>query len=105
MGGVVAEGRDTGSVVFPRADYKFLLDADADVRAKRRQQELSRMYGSEPPRAQVTEQLEFRDGLDRTRQVGPLIKPAGAVAIDTGDRTAEQVVEAMLVFIRQQRAA
>lgn len=97
--GVVVEGRDTGSVVFPDASYKFFLDAPQTIRAKRRQQELSRLYGSEPPLAQVTEQLEFRDGLDRTRRVGPLVKPSGAVTIDTGDRTTEQVVEAMLRHI------
>jgi len=98
--GVVVEGRDTGSVVFPKADHKFFLNADSDVRAKRRQRELKRLYGSRPPLKQVREQIHFRDGLDRTRRVGPLVKPAGAVAIDTTHRTAPQVVRAMLTHIR-----
>jgi cytidylate kinase len=93
--GVVAEGRDTGSVVFPKASCKFFLDADPKIRARRRQFELLQLYGSNPPLAQVREQLHFRDGLDRTRRVGPLMKPKGATAIDTSHLTADQVVRAM----------
>lgn len=96
--GVVVEGRDTGSVVFPRATYKFFLDADADVRAHRRQRELQKRYG----RASLTtvrENLEVRDELDRSRRVGPLVKPRGAVAIDTSHLTAHEVVKKMLRHI------
>ena len=96
MAGVVAEGRDTGSVVFPRAAYKFFLDADPAVRARRRQGELSRLYTSSPPLVQVQEQLRFRDRLDRNRRVGPLVKPRGAIELDTTRLTAEQVVRAMM---------
>ena len=98
-GGVVVEGRDTGSVVFPHAAYKFFLTADPTTRARRRQRELERLYGSRPPLTQIQEQLHFRDGLDRHRRVGPLIKPKGAVAIDTTRRTALQVVRIMLRHI------
>ena len=94
--GVVVEGRDTGSVVFPRATYKFFLDADPAVRAHRRQRELGRLYGSRPPLAQIREQLHFRDALDLNRRVGPLIKPDGAIALDTSRLTAPQVVRALL---------
>ena len=103
--GIVVEGRDTGSVVFPNADWKFFLDADADVRARRRQEELKRMYGSRPPLKQIREQIHFRDGLDRTRRVGPLVKPAGAVAINTTRLTAPQVVRVMLKHIRLHAAS
>ena len=99
--GIVVEGRDTGSVVFPKADYKFFLDADPDIRARRRQRELKRLYGSRPPLKQIREQIHFRDGLDRTRRVGPLVKPRGAIAIDTTHRTAPQVVRVMLGHIRK----
>ena len=99
--GVVVEWRDTGSVVFPGAPYKFFLDADPDVRARRRQQELERLYGSRPPLAQVREQLHFRDGLDRHRRVGPLVKPAGAIAINTTHRSAAQVVRLILAHIHR----
>ena len=98
--GVVVEGRDTGSVVFPRADVKFFLDADAAVRARRRQEELTRLYGSRTPLAQVRGQLNFRDGLDRNRRVGPLVKPSGAIAIDTTHRSAPEVVHLMLGHLR-----
>jgi cytidylate kinase len=97
--GVVVEGRDTGSVVFPGATHKFFLDASPLVRAKRRQRELSRLYGARPPLVQVKDQLHFRDGLDRTRRVGPLMKPNGAVALDTTHLTALQVVREMLRHI------
>ena len=94
--GVVVEGRDTGSVVFPHAPYKFFLDANPLVRARRRQRELAKRYGTRLPLAQVKEQLQFRDGLDRSRRVGPLVTPAGATTIDTTRRCASQVVRLML---------
>ena len=97
--GVVVEGRDTGSVVFPQAPFKFFLIAAAGVRAKRRQQELAKLYGTQPPLKEVREQLQFRDELDRSRRVGPLVRPPGAVTIDTTRRTARQVVRAMLAHI------
>jgi cytidylate kinase len=97
--GVVVEGRDTGSVVFPTASHKFFLDADPEVRARRRQRELERLYGSRSPLKQVREQLHFRDGLDRTRRVGPLVKPSGAITIDTTRLSAAQVVRAMLARV------
>lgn len=103
--GVVVEGRDTGSVVFPNAAYKFFLDANPSVRARRRQRELGRLYGAKPPLAQVEEQMHFRDGLDRTRRIGPLIKPPGAMSVDTSRLTAAQVVRAILSRIASVRRA
>ena len=94
--GVVVEGRDTGSVVFPHAIHKFFLKADAAVRARRRQDEMAQLYGRRPPLTQVREQLHFRDSLDQTRRVGPLVKPAGATVIDTSHRSVAQVVQLML---------
>ncbi len=99
--GVVVEGRDTGSVVFPHAAHKFFLTANPAIRARRRQRELERLYGSRPPLAQIQEQLHFRDGLDRHRRVGPLVKPKGAVAIDTTHRTALQVVRLILTHMKK----
>ena len=101
--GVVVEGRDTGSVVFPRAPYKFFLDANPSVRARRRQRELKRLYGTRSPIVQIREQLHFRDGLDRTRRVGPLVTPRGAIVFDTSRLTAPQVVSAMLKHIAHPR--
>lgn len=100
---VVVEGRDTGSVVFPHAPVKFFLTASATVRSRRRQLELGHLYGSRPPLTQVKEQLHFRDQLDRTRRVGPLIKPVGAIELDTSHLTARQVVSVMLRQIARVR--
>lgn len=98
--GFVVEGRDTGSVVFPEASFKFFLDATPSVRAKRRQQELARKYGSKTPLKEIKEQLEYRDALDRTRKVGALVKPKGAVVIDTSHRTSGQTVRMMVNRVR-----
>src|SRR3989338_3290445 len=98
--GVVVEGRDTGSVVFPHATYKFYLDAEPAVRAKRRQQELAKFYGSQTPLAMIREQIDLRDGLDRSRAVGPLVTPVGALVIDTTRQTVQAVVRRMLQHIR-----
>lgn len=101
--GVVVEGRDTGSVVFPRAPLKFFLDADPAARARRRQEELTRLYGSRTPLAHIRGQLAFRDGLDRRRRVGPLVKPRGAIAIDTTHRSTQEVVHLMLQHLENHR--
>jgi len=93
---VVVEGRDTGSVVFPQATHKFFLDADPAIRAQRRQRDLTKRYGTQPPLAEVQEQLDFRDGLDRHRRVGPLVRPPGAILIDTSHLTVDEVVKAMV---------
>lgn len=101
--GVVVEGRDTGSVVFPDAAVKFYLSADLAVRAERRQRELLKFYGEPTPLAQIREEMHFRDLLDQSRPVGRLIKPTRALAIDTTHLTAQQVVQRMLSHIRAGR--
>lgn len=97
---IVAEGRDTGSVVFPRATHKFFLDADMRVRARRRHAELEDLHAGSPTVTQIERQLASRDRLDRTRSVGPLVQPPGAVRIDTTALSAEHVVERLLLVIR-----
>jgi len=93
-GGVVLEGRDTGTVVFPDAEVKFFLDAAAAVRARRRQLEIS------PPDAQSFEEVLRdvlrRDVQDSTRERSPLRVPDGAVYIDTTTMTVDEVVGEML---------
>ena len=101
--GVVAEGRDTGSVVFPRAHYKFFLDAEPRVRARRRQRELFQLSGQRPSLQRIQRQLHFRDGVDRTRSIGALVKPRGAVAVNTSHLTARQVLHAILHYIPESR--
>jgi cytidylate kinase len=81
--GLVMEGRDIGSVIFPRADFRFFLHADPTERARRREKE-----GQQDS---ITE----RDRLDSSRKAAPLTCPAGAVSIDTTHLTLAQVVEMM----------
>ena len=99
--GLVVEGRDTGSVVFPKAPHKFFLTADLGIRAERRRRELLKLYGEPTPLGQIRHEMRFRDLLDQTRPVGRLVQPKGAVAIDTTHLTARQVVERMLRRIRR----
>jgi CMP/dCMP kinase len=94
-GGVVLEGRDTGSVVCPDAEVKFYLDADLETRARRRQADL-RAQGLEMDLAAVRQELAVRDRQDMERPLAPLRKPEGAVVVDTGGRDLEEVVSAML---------
>ena len=97
---VVAEGRDTGSVVFPRATHKFFLDADMRIRARRRHAELVSLRAGSPTVGKIQRQLASRDHLDRSRRVGPLMQPPGSTRIDTTSLTASQVVARILSSIR-----
>lgn len=83
-GGVVAEGRDTGTVVFPRADYKFFVDASREVRTGRRYKEFLEK-GVEITRAEVKNDLIERDRADKSRSVGGLKVAEDGIVIDTGD--------------------
>jgi len=83
-GGVVAEGRDTGTVVFPGADYKFFVDAPLEVRTGRRHREFSEK-GVEISRSEVRDDLIERDRADRSRKVGGLKVAEDGIVIDTGD--------------------
>ncbi|HBH96401.1 MAG TPA: cytidylate kinase [Candidatus Omnitrophica bacterium] len=97
--GVVAEGRDTGSVVFPHARYKFFLTASTSIRATRRQEELRGVEGRAPSVARIARKLRQRDRLDRTRRTGPLIKPAGCIVLDTSHLGIEDVVERLRRYL------
>lgn len=96
---LVVEGRDTGTVVFPRASYKFFLTAAPRVRAGRRRMELQEVQGRSPSLSAIAGQLRARDRLDRRRQIGPLVKPSGAVVVNTSRLAARDVVERMLLEI------
>lgn len=94
-GGVVAEGRDMGTVVFPDADYKFYLEASVDVRARRRYNEL-RARGSNVDYGEVTRDLIARDRQDREREIAPLKAFDGAIMIDSTHMIISEVVEKMM---------
>jgi cytidylate kinase len=93
-GGVVLEGRDIGTVVFPDAEAKFFLDAHAAVRAMRRFRE--RGAGEKKPFEEVLREVLLRDIQDSTRDHSPLRMAEGAIYIDTTTLSVDEVVEEML---------
>ena len=101
---IVTEGRDQGSVVFPDAEVRFYLDAQASVRAHRRAEEL-RGSGKDVNEQEILASIEQRDRIDRERSDSPLQVPDGAIRIDTGSLTEQQVVEALEQAVRSHLAA
>jgi cytidylate kinase len=97
---LVTEGRDQGSIVFRDAPLRFYLDADERVRASRRIAQLV-AAGKPVDEGRVVKDIRERDRIDSTRTEGPLIRPEGAVVIDTGDRSAEQVAALMEAVARE----
>ncbi|MBT3475743.1 (d)CMP kinase [bacterium] len=88
----IAEGRDMGTYVFPDAKYKFYLDADLKIRAKRRASQLKEMLGINMNEERVSREIKDRDKLDMTRESCPLHPADDAVIIDTSDMTINEVV-------------
>jgi cytidylate kinase len=103
-GGVVLEGRDTGSVVCPDAEVKFYLDADLDARARRRQEELAER-GERLDLAAVREDVARRDRQDMGRAIAPLVCPADAVVVDTTGLGEDVVVERLLEAVERARCS
>ncbi len=97
-GGVVMEGRDIGTVVFPAADVKIYLDASAEERARRRVHDAGRGEPRDPER--VASEMAARDRSDRTRDVAPLAAAADAHLIDTTALSIQQVVDRVLAIAR-----
>jgi len=103
-GGVVLEGRDIGTVVFPQADVKFFLKASAQVRGQRRFLEL-RAKGVEVDLARTIAEVEARDAADTSRTTSPLRKAEDAVVIDTTELDIPQVLERMFTVVADHRRA
>ncbi|MHB8769638.1 MAG: (d)CMP kinase [Syntrophales bacterium] len=97
-GGVVAEGRDMGTVVFPEAEVKFFLDASVEERAQRRYRELIGK-GERISLPEVTRGIIIRDRQDRERAVAPLRIPPDAKIIDTTGKTIPQVIDVMMRIV------
>jgi len=96
--GVVVEGRDVGTVVFPQANNKFYLDANINERSRRRIEEL-REKGNDVDADKLVFELKERDNKDLTRTVGPLRKADDAVFIDSTHLTIDEVIEEMMKHI------
>ncbi len=98
-GGVVLEGRDIGTVVFPDADVKFFLSASAEERGRRRYQEL--VAKGEPVTLEDTIQaVASRDQQDSQRDLAPLRMAGDAIAIDSSGRSIDEVLETMVAACR-----
>jgi cytidylate kinase len=98
-GGIVMEGRDIGTVVFPNADVKIYLDASADERARRRAHDPAHT-GGQAGHAAVAAAIEARDKSDTTRAVSPLAVAPDAVRVDTTAMAIDQVVAQVLSLVR-----
>ena len=99
-GGVVAEGRDVGTVVFPDAGAKFFLTAATAVRARRRFEEL-RAAGRQVELAATMAEVVERDSRDEGRKVAPLRRAADAVLVDASDLTVDEVLSVMESVVRE----
>lgn len=99
-GGVVMDGRDIGSVVFPNAQVKVFLVADLDARTRRRLAD-EQAKGISVDEETLRDQIALRDKLDSERAASPLIKPEGAVEIDTTHLTINEQVEKILDLVHQ----
>ena len=99
-GKIVAEGRDTGTVVFPRAKYKFFLNANPQERARRRFRELA-ARGLAVTLEEIKKEMKERDEQDSSRQLAPLRPAEDARMIDSTGLTPEEVVERILEIIKE----
>jgi cytidylate kinase len=97
--GLVAEGRDMGTVVFPEADLKFFLDATVRQRALRRFGQYG--HGSDQTLAQIENDIRRRDENDSSREIAPLKPADNAMIIDSTAMTAQRVVALMMARVRQ----
>jgi len=100
-GGVVLEGRDIGTVVFPDAEAKFFLTARPEVRAKRRHDELVAKGAATMTLAETLEDVGKRDAQDTQRAVAPLKQAEGALLIDSSDISIDEAVARMASDVRQ----
>jgi cytidylate kinase len=94
-GGVVVEGRDTGTVVFPHAQAKFFLTATEEERARRRVAEL----GASADYEQTLREIRERDRRDASREVAPMRPADDAILIDSSTQTIEQVVDSLAATV------
>lgn len=97
--GVVLDGRDTGSVICPDAQYKFFVDADPGVRAKRRFKQQGELGLPEQTYEDILSKLIERDKRDKERDIAPLVAPAGSVEIDNSYGKISETVKRVVGLI------
>ncbi|MGF1432310.1 (d)CMP kinase [Kitasatospora sp. LaBMicrA B282] len=99
--GIVAEGRDMGSVVFPEATAKIFLTASGTARSERRAAELRAKGVDEQTIAEMAADLDRRDAADSSRATAPLVQAPGAVLVDTSELTLQQVIDTVSDLVAQ----
>jgi cytidylate kinase len=99
-GGVVMDGRDIGSVVFPNAELKLFVTASPEIRIERRYLELAHT-DSTVSKEDIRKNLEERDHLDSTREESPLIQAEDAILLDNSNYTQEEQLQVALEYVRQ----
>ena len=97
--GLIAEGRDMGSVIFPNAEVKFFLTANNETKAKRRLNQLKEK-GINVSLTQLIEELNERDKRDLTRKASPLIVPDDALVIETDNKSIKDVQKEAIKHIK-----
>jgi cytidylate kinase len=100
QGGVVMDGRDIGTVVFPGADIKFYLDATTEERGRRRFLELQ-AKGQDVDLSRITREIEERDLQDSERKIAPLTRAADALFIDSSRMGIDEVIDRMFTEVRK----
>jgi len=100
-GGVVMEGRDIGTKVFPDAEVKIFLDANPDVRAQRRVVQNIEKTGISKPAGEIAAEMKLRDQRDSTRVASPLVPAEDAVILDSSGLTIEQVIERAMEIVNK----
>jgi len=98
--GLVTDGRDMGTVVFPNAGLKVFLTASVDERARRRQRQL-KLIGNNDSIATLSKAIQERDERDRTRKIAPLVPANDAIEIDTTSLSIEQVVSKVMTLVKE----
>jgi cytidylate kinase len=100
-GGIVMEGRDVGSVIFPDADVKIYLDASPEERARRRAADPAHGVSRSAAIAEVKHEMEARDRSDQTRPASPLVRADDAIPLDTTNLAIGDVVEKVMGIVRR----
>ena len=97
--GLVIEGRDIGTVVFPNANYKFFFNASIDTRVERRWNEMTKK-NIKISKAKIKENIISRDKTDKQRKISPLIVPKDSIQINTSDLTIEEVFNIIMNHLK-----
>ena len=100
-GGIVMEGRDIGTVVFPNADVKIYLDASPEERARRRAADPAHGVSRAAAAVDVATEMAARDQSDRTRSTSPLMIPKDAIELDTTTLSIDETVNRVLAIVNQ----